>query len=904
MKLATIKRYLYVKNYSKPILLVILFFIFFGFISKAQKYQLTFENVPLSEALLRASNEFNIKVAFDAKKLSSVFIHGKIISNTVDGLIDSLLLNSGFDFQFKHDSYLILDKEIHSIKTVQHEFQFTGSVLDKETNEQLPFATVKLIDQDYFTSASSNGSFYIKHFVTFPVHLNVSYIGYYPKDTTVYCSNCPLNFEFKLNRKIQVLDTVEVKGDKVEMVDFRNDVDFATTINPSKLIDLPILAETDIFKALQLLPGIAYTENSSELSIRGGSSDQNLVLYDGQTLYNLSHYFGVFSALNPNIIKDIQVYKGGYDSRFGERVSGIIDITGKTGNQLKPLFYGDINLLSVNLAAEVPLGDKLTLVVAGRRSYSDVYKTGFAKNLFKESSNAFSNDPSNVVTYTTPTFNFYDYNTKLTYHINNKENISLSYYGGKDHFNNSYTAVSNSLNAAVKDVNTWDNYGISASWLKQWNSAFFTNVLLGASGYSNTYSDSTTIEQTPPSAPNEKYLPNTINVFTVDDKNTLSDLSLSLRNTLYLNDNQFNFGLTTRKNNVYYHKDAGTVYVYDNTNQTAWTSSIYGLDRIPLTHNLTLKPGFRVSLYNGTHQFYFEPRLAANYRFSDHFSARVATGRYFQFLSQVLTQQETGYIKNFWVLANDSVHPAIKSNHYIVGSTFEAGNFLFDAEIYYKYYSGLQEYLYISPYLKNSDFSNYFTQKKQNRLGYPIIQEKITELKPSYFAKGKGKSYGFDFSVKYRVKSFTSWVSYSLSRSIRQFPMINDNKEFPAPTDQIHQLSWANMFSFRKWNFGTITLFNTGRPYVDYSVNDQNIPTTYTFKRLPNYFRSDFSINYNFNIKNVRLKTGVTIINIFNRNNYYDVSTKKFDFDNTSFAETNVIRAQDLSLNLFIHFVL
>jgi hypothetical protein len=134
--------------------------------------------------------------------------------------------------------------------------------------------------------------------------------------------------------------------------------------------------------------------------------------------------------------------------------------------------------------------------------------------------------------------------------------------------------------------------------------------------------------------------------------------------------------------------------------------------------------------------------------------------------------------------------------------------------------------------------------------------------------------------------------------------MINNGIEIPAPTDQKHQISWANMLSVKQWNFGTVTLFSSGRPYIDYTVNDQNIPTIRNYKRLPNYFRSDFSVNYNFTLGRVKMKTGATIINIFNTQNYFDVNTRKFDFANTSFAETNLIRSQELSLNLFIHFIL
>jgi outer membrane receptor protein involved in Fe transport len=139
---------------------------------------------------------------------------------------------------------------------------------------------------------------------------------------------------------------------------------------------------------------------------------------------------------------------------------------------------------------------------------------------------------------------------------------------------------------------------------------------------------------------------------------------------------------------------------------------------------------------------------------------------------------------------------------------------------------------------------------------------------------------------------------------VHQFPALLNNKEFPAPTDQRHQLSLANMLSINKWNFGTTTLFSTGRPYIDFTNDNKPIPTERIYKRLPNYFRTDLSANYNFMFFKTKFKMGATIINIFNTPNFFDINTRKFDFQNTSFSDTNIIRAQKLSFNLFLHFEL
>lgn len=890
---------------SRLVFCIVLISFSFIYTSSAQKLKQSFSNVTLSDALVEASRQLGVKLAFDSRKLSAVLLNKEVTGSTPEEYLANLLANTGFQFVVKHNRYLIIEQP-HVDTPIIPQCQLMGAILDKESGEQLPFASVGLVNQDYNTYASENGAFALKNVTANPMHIVVSFIGYQAIDTFIHWDRTAINCDFKLNRKIQKIDTVLVSTNKPDMVDFRNNVDFATIINASKLIDLPVLAETDVFKTLQLLPGIRYSENSSELSIRGGSGDQNLILFDGQTLYNLSHYFGVFSSLNPNIIKDIQVYKGGYDSRYGERVSGIIDITGKSGNQSKPTIYGDINLINANLATEIPLCKKLTLVAAGRRSYSDIYSTEFANNLFEKSSNPYKSKDGNIVELTKPSFYFYDFDTKLTYRIKNNEDLAISYYGGKDYFNNTYSGTDHTVSITTHDFNSWNNYGLSASWLKQWNSSFFSNLQVGKSGYTNEYSNATVADQGQiADTTRQRYLPKSSNLFESSNTNRLTDLSISIRNNyLISSSNQVSFGISARRNTIFYHQDAGRDYIYDNTNQTSWLTSVYGQDRMILAQRLTLKPGFRMSFYNGTNRMYVEPRLAVNYKFSDKFSVRAATGRYYQFISQALAQQQTGYNKNFWVLANDSLHPVLMSNHYILGSTLEAGNFLFDAEAYYKSYRGLEEYLYVSPYQKYADFPTMFPVKRFGNFNAEYQEQSTSRPNPSKFINGKGESLGMDLFIRYKVENFTSWVSYSLSKSVHQFASINDGSKIPAPTDQKHQVSWANVISLKHWNFGVTFLYNSGKPYIDSTKNTQNLPTIRYYTRLPDFFRTDISANYNFKVGKARMKIGATIINLFNNQNYYDINTRKFDFENTSFSETNRIQSQVLSLNLFLHFVL
>lgn len=917
MKLAATVKLLSTKNRIKQILLLITIFSCHLIQAQTGEYQITYKNIQLSDALLETAKHFDVKVAFDAQLTEKTIINKKVSGNTPEEFITNLLSGTGFNYQFKHNQYLIFeDNNINPVNKDDYA-ELIGTIIDRDSRELLPYATIQLPLQNITVPATANGSFYVRFNKSGSVRLIVNYIGYYTIDTILKCLVSPCICSIPLTSKAQSIDLVEVKEPRLEMVDYRNNVDFATTINPGKLNDLPSLAETDIFRALQLLPGISFSENNSELNIRGGTGDQNLVLFDGQTLYNLSHYYSVFSSVNPSIVKDIQVYKGGYDSRYGERISGIVDITGKSGNQLKPMVYGNINLISGNIAAEVPVGKKLTLVVAGRRSYSDIYSTSLAESYLqmKTSSNLPRFDNINQVS-TTPKFYFYDYNAKATYRISDKENISFGVNGGKDNYSNSFDINVDRGNALESDSSIWKNYGVSAIWTKQWNGAFYSCVQAGSSGYkTDNYRNSLTTSKIEGFKGIEgthgwDFMQNNFNT------NTLADISFAIKNIWYINNNnQLDFGILTRQNNIKYYNKVDTIarqielLIRDDINQSALISSIYIQDRIRISDRLSVKPGLRFDYYNKMNKVYFEPRFSVGYKINEKLSIRFATGSFYQFIGQTMSQSETGYNNNFWLLAEKNVRPVMNSNHFIIGATFEKGNFLFDFETYYKTLSGLQEYITVLSFGKNVDWTRNKPRLDtlRNIIGGSLdlinIQDK-QKIMPSYFFTGNGKSYGTDFSIRYRYKIFTSWVSYSISKCVYTFPDLNYGKETLAPTDHTHQLSLANMLTIGKWNFGTTTLFSTGRPYIYETDTINSIPVIRYYKRLPNYFRTDVTASYNFNLKKVRIKTGATIINVFNNQNSFDINFRKVEMGPTSsYSYLNNIKAQELSLNLFLYFI-
>ena len=864
------------RNNFLPVLT--LFLIFFN-------SSFSFKNTPLSDALLQVSKSMNFTVAFDSKAMSEHQVSGTYSAISPEEILDKLLKNTEYISVKKFGNYLIVLAKVEDIPHQQRFLRINGLVTDKASGEQLPHASIRLPNQNLMLPTSVNGTFTFRIYEEKSVRVSIQYLGYQPVDSIVSVNDSTAVVIFRMKQKNMELTPVQIKSARMKMIDQNLDAGHST-VNMVGFVNLPNMGESDIFRTIQLLPGIGYSENSSGLNIRGGTADQNLVLFDGFTLYNLDHFFGSFSSVNPNVVKDIQIYKGGFDSRYGERLSGIIDITGKTGNKFSPKINAGLNLVSGNLSAELPVSKKITLVVAGRRSYADIYSSFLVNNMLENQvADQSSSLKSGTVVKLQPGFYFYDYNAKLTFSKSEQEKMSVSIFGGKDFLSSAGEGKDKQLYTQTSDKTNWGNYGFSFSWIKQWHEKFFSNLQVGYSGYQNNYGNKTEVATT------QKNKKQSISIFDTDEKNQLNDFSASLKNQFSMNrNNSVDFGLQAKFNEFTYVKNAGTDAYYADIANSSWLYSSFLQFNTQSIKNLSLKLGGRINSYNLSSRLFYEPRLSGNYRISDLISLKFATGRYYQFLSKVMPTQSYGYNRDFWVISDDENHPVMSSDHFIAGTTFTYKRFSFDAEAYYKTIDGLQLFLYIPPYQKNSNPAGFI----------PPGQDKKVQL-PSKFINGLGRAIGLDLLLKYESRNFTSWIAYSRSRSVRNFAEINSNQDIPAPYDKAQEFKWTNLFSWKKWNFSGMWIYSSGQPYVSSQTVDKTLTAKFVYQRLPDFKRLDLAANYNLRIYKVQVKLGMSVINLLNENNYNDIYSRDFNFDTTSFNETTYVKSLGITPNFFIN---
>jgi len=771
----------------------------------------------------------------------------------------------------------------NSEQNIKARFNLTvsGRITDSKTGESMPFATVYVKNGDRLIATKSNvdGFFTLTQVPSDTSSITLTYVGYRNTTYALTPESLLTSLNIAMKPDEAQLDEVTVKGEKTEIMK-ANETISMIKMTPKNLAKLPNVGERDPFRAFQLMPGVsASNESSSGLYVRGGTPDQTLVLYDGFTVYHVDHLFGFFSAFNYNALKDIQLYKGGFDAKFGGRISAVAEITGKEGNQKQFNAGADLSLLSANAFIETPLGKKVSFLTAARRSWKGP--------LYKKIFNRFSSDSNTGTsgnTGTTPTGGFpgggggfgstsnnqtassyfYDLNAKLTYRPGLNDNISLSLYNGTDNMDNSSSNAIGSgfpgggfgggqtqatdLNTDNSDVSNWGNLGSSLKWSRRWGPKLYSNTMIS---YSNYYSD----------RDNSRSINITRSGTTTTTKtgqfehNDLNDATVKTDFEWKVSSNQqVEFGGQHTQNRVKYtYSESDTVTVLSRDDRGS-TSTFYVQDQISLLDGqLQIKPGIRLTYFDVTGKTYTEPRLSVNYNLTDKFKLKGAAGTYYQFVKQINREDISQGNRNFWILSDGGSLPVTKSNHLIIGGSYETPKYLFDVEFYNKDNTGITEY----------------TLRFVPKVGQGLTADQT-------FYNGKETIRGMDLLVQRKFGAFTGWVGYTLAEAQRNIAAFSD-KPYYSDQDVRHQLKLVGSYHYQHWDFAATWIYSTGRPYtsiiggyqltlLDGSTRDFTNPSDKNANRFPNYHRMDASVTYTFNSK---WNIGVSVFNLYNRTNVW-----------------------------------
>ena len=736
----------------------------------------------------------------------------------------------------------------------------SGYIEEEGSGERLPYSNVYISEIEVGSSANENGYFTIIGAIESGMTLNASYVGYKTQNITLTDDMLRGDLVISLTALTSTLNEVVVSTESSKFLQATSEIS-NHRMSVQQISLMPSIGEVDIFRSLQLLPGVSATnENSSGLYIRGGQPQENLVLLDGIKVYNVDHFFGFFSAFNANAIKSVDLYKGAFPSKYGGRLSSVIDLTGKVGsfNEVKGSL--NVNLLSASASVEVPFLDKFSFFASGRRSFTDILQTSFFEKIYDQFDP--DDDIENLDPWV-PKFNFYDLNAKLSYKPTRDDLITLSFYSGEDNLietsdtrRSQYPRVGNideiEIRGDLDRISRWGNNGYSLKWSKQWNPKFFNNINISYSEYYNYQDDSYFVNAIIPE------LDSTIFDFSVilDQDNKVEDFTARYDAELLSGkNNKLEFGLEFTKSDIHYlFVRDDTISIIDNT-QLSDLYSAYVSYNLTSVKNLNLKLGLRASRYELTKKNYFVPRFQLDYEFVKNIKIKLGYGVHNQFVKQIIGENVTSRSRDFWQLSDDEDINVGESTHYIAGLSYENNSWLFDTELFYKDVKNITE----------------FSLRFQN-----------TNLN-SLFFNGDGEVKGFETLLQKKIDKYTGWISYTYIDAENIFPLLNYGNPFPAPNTQKNEFKVFNNYEINGWNFSVNFIYGSGKAFTEPSYNysitlldDSELNYIGVGPKngslLPDYHRLDISVHHIFNIQKSKGDIGISVFNLYNKINtwYYE----------------------------------
>lgn len=680
-----------------------------------------------------------------------------------------------------------------------------------------------------------------------PVVLRVSSYGNKTEFVQVGSNQNQLNIILSKANATEIEEVI-ITGQRAIQSSHMGSVD----VSMDKIDKLPvILGEKDVFRIIQLLPGVkSGGEASSGLYVRGGGPDQNLILLDGVPIYNANHLFGFFSTFNSDAISAVTLHKGGFPARYGGRASSVIDMRMKEGNLKHFNVEGSIGVIASRVLVEGPIKkDKTSFIVSARRTYLDVLAQPFIL--------AYSDGA-------TAGYFFQDFNAKIQHKINEKHQLYLSGYFGKDKFylNEKDNSFFYDYKHTMKSGLDWGNAILAARWNYKISSKMFMNT---TATYSNYHFN---IEM----AENYDY-PGTEDdeLYAFGYRSGISDWSVRSDINYFARPNHsMRFGLS----DIYHTFTPGIDYETSKLGTTTTTeqigsdnaysheSSAYFEDDMKLGDRLKINIGAHFSVFNTQKTWFFipQPRFSGNYQLNEKSSLKVGFSRMGQYL-HLLSNTTIGLPTDLWLPTTKNVKPT-DSWQYSLGYYRELPKKLqLSVEGYYKTMSNLIQYKEGVSFISGStDWQN-----------------KVTT--------GKGWSYGVECLLEKKIGDFSGWMGYTLSWTKRQFDDLNNGEPFFYKYDRRHDISLAVTYDPKgPWDFGLVFVFSSG--------NSLTVPTHYftaapsdvtddlfyfnaqvnSFEKvnnfkMPAYHRLDLGANKSIQKKHGTSIWSFSIYNVYNRKN-------------------------------------
>jgi len=791
--------------------LFFLFFLFFHFVQAQDK-------TPLREYITAIEEKFPYNFAFVDVDLASHYVIQTPLES-IDAALAFLRNQTLFNYTTLQDQTITIQKKENLLLVC-------GVVLSAEKNTPLSNGAIVTPYQQIVSAA--DGTFELRTAASTDV-INIQYAG---QETLSYTASelvkTPCQ-ELLLFPKIEYLNTVTIANYFAKGISKNNDG--SLKVNYADFDILPGLVEPDVLLTIQALPGIqSVNESVSFLNIRGGTNDQNLILWDGIKMYQNGHFFGLISAFNPFLTQEVTVFKNGSPAAYGDGVSGVISME---GGGVDPNFTvgAGVNLISADVFANIPLKDLGSFQVSARRSINTILETPTYNAYFDK---AFQNTEltsggGNILPSSDDSFSFFDLSLRSVMELSEKDFLRLNLLVlGNDFKFLENAEVDNRFQSLQSDL-LQNNVSGGIFYKRQWSDQLSTDVQLYGSSYELEALNS-----------------DIINNQVLRQVNDVLESGIKLNGRYRFSEKvQASLGYQLNETGITNFEQINNPFFEITDKQVLLTNSLFAETNYRPLPNTTLNLGMRVNHINKFDEILWEPRISLNYRFLKYVTFEILGELKSQTTSQIVDVENDflGVEKRRWVLSRPDGIPIVKGRQLSAGITVNRKGWLASAEPYIKKVDGITS--------QSQGFQNQFQNERTH---------------------GSYTTSGVDFLVNKRFQKINTWLSYSYAHNDYDFDTFTPS-QFHNNIDIRHTLTYGLTYAIENFNISGGFNWHSGKPTTTLVVGNEIVDGNLNFdspnaQNIDDYIRFDVSGTYDFKIgKKANAFVGVSVWNLLNTDN-------------------------------------
>lgn len=785
---------------------------------------------PVIELLKQLEKEEGVRFSYNRKRIKNIQCPVPLQSKNFEQTLGLIQEQCGLRFFVIDERYIAVTTSDEKISSL------CGTLIDTATGT--PLAGASVTTSEYQIPTGASGRFTIPA-VSSNEKISIYYQGFKVKELIVSDFNSETDCEQIFVEPIfNFLPTVELNAYLTKGIS--RSTEGTVSISDTNFEIIPSLVEPDVLKIAQILPGVeSFSETASGINIRGGTPDQSLLLWDDMRMYQTGHFFGLISAFNPNLTRNVNIYKNGTHPRYGSTVSGVISMV--SDNDVPEEVNGSVavDFTSLNGFTKIPLAEKLALHLSGRTSINTglgnpVYNQFFDRVFQNTVITDLDSNAELGLRSTDEAFNFYDINGKLIWDLSRKDKLTYSFLTifNKLEFTERFTGeTSLRRNDSELKQRTSQN---GLHWERQWSTSFRSKLLLGGTQFVNNRG----IQDV--DSGNLRTEGNEVDEFTLkaDVFYTLSD-EISIQAGYHLINTDIGYS-----NSPF---ETSEVFTQDNSINS---NAVFINSKVKLfNRNTMITGGLRFTQYDLDNSSYIEPRVNLFQRLTNTISLSASYERKNQAIFTRLQNQDNvlGVQNERWLIADGNNNPILESSQLSFGASYKANRWILSAEAFSKEISGLNT--------SNQGFRNQLAEI--NLIGDNTVQ-------------------GIEMSVNHKTDNLNAWLSYTYLDNEYEFASFAP-LNFPANLNVRHTVGMAISYSWKSFLYSLGTSYHSGIPYTKLVEGNEVVVTdgvaSLNFEdpngeTLKEFVRTDFSAQYTFRLdQDFTAEINLGLLNVFNRRN-------------------------------------